>query len=187
VSSFPLEIKLVLISYRQTSLALGRPDSLGPDEYHNQEIPGTTGSYETGHSTTSPHVLQIVPCMVSLSRLMRRVSLRLYTVPCTEREAISRTRELDAELGCWLQALPPHFRPAERSTKDFSLKPRRPASYIKKQLAVLMIRTDWELAFPQQGLALTLGLRLLQSSYDHLWQVLDNGRRNRSGYGACSP
>jgi hypothetical protein len=132
----------MLNNLRQTSFALGRPDSLGPDEYHTQSIPGSAASYGTEKSTTGLQVLQIIPCMVDLSRIMRRVSLLLYTIPCSTQEKVFRVRELDTVLSLWVQGLPPNLRLVESPERGSSLKPRlrQTANYMKKQSVVLMIR-----------------------------------------------
>lgn len=78
--------------------------------------------------------------MVELSRTMRRVSLLLYTIPCSVREKVLRARELDAGLSLWAQALPSNLRLVESVGRESSLKPRQTASYAKKQSVVLMIR-----------------------------------------------
>lgn len=131
-----------LKNLRQTSFALGRPDSLGPDEYHTQIIPGSAASYGTDHLNSGPQMLQIIPCMVELSRTMRRVSLLLYTVPCSTQEKVFRARELDTVLSLWAQALPAHLRLVESPERGSSLKQRlkQAGSYTKKQSVVLMIR-----------------------------------------------
>ncbi|KAJ5662028.1 uncharacterized protein N7477_009644 [Penicillium maclennaniae] len=123
----------------QTSFALGRPDSLGPDEYHTQDIPGTSGSFEGDHATSSLHVLQVVPCMVKLASIMRKVSLRLYSLPCPLREELSRATELDAQLDYWFQSIPCHLKP-ENTTAHASPLKRTTASFVKKQSVVLMTR-----------------------------------------------
>ncbi|KIX02764.1 uncharacterized protein Z518_08706 [Rhinocladiella mackenziei CBS 650.93] len=123
----------------QTSFALGRPDSLGPDQYHTQHFP----TADPGESTSSPHpdVLQIVPCMVGLSRIMRKVALELYTQPCGMEYKLPQAKTLDDELEHWLEQVPAHLRSEPPSASDPSLlKPRRLASYIKKQSVVLRLR-----------------------------------------------
>lgn len=159
---------IILNSHRQTSFALGRPDSLGPDEYHTQTIPGSTGLYRTNNSTTGSQVLQIIPCMVDLSRIMRRVSLLLYTIPCSTREKVLRARELDAGLSLWAQALPSNLQLVESSERESSLRPRQTASYTKKQSVVLMIRKTYRMPILRIYM-IDSSLRLLQSSYDNSW------------------
>ncbi|KAJ5812862.1 hypothetical protein N7447_009885 [Penicillium robsamsonii] len=124
----------------QTSFALGRPDSLGPDEYHTQDIPGTLGPFEGDHATSSLHVLQVVPCMVKLARIMRKVSLRLYSLPCPLREELSRATELDAQLDCWFQSIPCHLKPENTTAQVSPLKRTGTAGFVKKQSVVLMTR-----------------------------------------------
>lgn len=125
--------------HRQTSFALGRPDSLGPDQYHTQHLPTAT----SGEPNPSPHVLQIVPCMVGMSRIMRKVALGLYTQPCEIDHKLHQAKALDDELEHWLEQLPSHLQPEHQSGSDLCLKPRRLASYIKKQSVVLRLRKHW--------------------------------------------
>ncbi|OQD84496.1 hypothetical protein PENSOL_c118G06980 [Penicillium solitum] len=124
----------------QTSFALGRPDSLGPDEYHTQDIPGTSGPFEGDHAASSLHVLQVVPCMVKLARIMRKVSLRLYSLPCPLREELSRATELDAQLEYWFQSIPCHLKSGNTTAHVSPLKRTGTASFVKKQSVVLMTR-----------------------------------------------
>ncbi|KAK5302100.1 hypothetical protein LTR80_002966 [Exophiala xenobiotica] len=120
----------------QTSFALGRPDSLGPDQYHTQCLPTTI----SGEAVSSPHVLQIVPCMVDLSRIMRKVALDLYTVPCEMEQKLHRANALDADLEYWLEQVPLHLRSEHQSRSNHPLKSNRSPSYIKKQSVVLRLR-----------------------------------------------
>lgn len=115
---------------------MGRPDSLGPDQYHTQHLPITTAD----ESLSSPHVLQIVPSMVALSRIMRSVALDLYTQPGETEQKLHRAKALDAELERWLEQVPSHLRSDHQTSLDLNLKPRRLASYIKKQSVVLRLR-----------------------------------------------
>ncbi|KAJ5782578.1 hypothetical protein N7457_004352 [Penicillium paradoxum] len=124
----------------QTSFALGRPDSLGPDEYHTQDIPGDSRPSDVEHSSNNLRVLQFVPCMVKLSRLMRKVGLRLYSLPCPPREELSRATELDAQLDYWFQQVPCHLKPQKATTQEPPLKRTGTASFFKKQSVVLMTR-----------------------------------------------
>jgi len=82
--------------------------------------------------------------MVGLSRIMRKVALDLYTQPCEMEQKLHRAKALDAELEHWLEQVPSHLRSEHQSGSDLCLKPRRLASYIKKQSVVLRIRKHWE-------------------------------------------
>ncbi|KAH8705745.1 fungal-specific transcription factor domain-containing protein [Talaromyces proteolyticus] len=120
----------------QTSFALGRPDSLGPDQYHTQYVP----TEAPGNASTTPQILHIVPCMVGLSRIMRKVALDLYTQSCEMEQKLHLAKTLDAELENWLEQVPSHLRSQQQSDSDISLKPRRLDSYTKKQSVVLQLR-----------------------------------------------
>ncbi|KAH8886240.1 hypothetical protein GQ53DRAFT_845046 [Thozetella sp. PMI_491] len=120
----------------QTSFALGRPDSLGPDQYHTQCLPTEISEGQN----SNPQVLQIVPSMVGLSRIMRKVALDLYTRPCELSEQLQRAKVLDHELELWFQEIPVHLDSEHQRSADNCLKPLRLASYIKKQSVVLRLR-----------------------------------------------
>lgn len=120
--------------HRQTSFALGRPDSLGPDQYHTQHLP----TEALADTATGYHVVQIVPCMVSLSRIMRKAALDLYTQSCEMVEKIARAKSLEEELSQWLGQVPAHLVTDQVSSQV--AKVRRLPSYIKKQSVVLRLR-----------------------------------------------
>jgi hypothetical protein len=82
--------------------------------------------------------------MVGLSRIMRKVALDLYTQPCEMEQKLHRVKALDTELEHWLEQVPSHLRSEQKSGTDLCLKPRRLASYIKKQSVVLRLRKQWE-------------------------------------------
>ena len=120
---------------RQTSFALGRPDSLGSDGYHTQSVPGARSDADC----TKHLFLRIVPCMIDLSRMMRRVAIDIYAQPSNER--LFQARKFDAELEDWYSQLPAHLQHTQitLATKD-SLKPRRRTTYSDKQSLVLRLR-----------------------------------------------
>src|SRR5882757_1448896 len=63
----------------QTSFALGRPDGLGSDVFHTCHIPGSQ-DVSNDNGPVEDSSLQILPIMVSFSRIMRRVATELYAV-----------------------------------------------------------------------------------------------------------
>jgi len=85
------------------------------------------------------YVLQVVPFMVELSRIMRNVGLRLYTNTCSVKERIARVQALGDDLKFWRQGLPIQFQPIRLPTER-SLKSRHSATYIDKQIVVLHLR-----------------------------------------------
>lgn len=119
----------------QTSFALGRPDSLGPDEYHTQNLPS-----RPSHGSGRIDLFQIVPCMVGLSRLMRQAAIELYTSPNTLSQKLSKTSNLEEQLQFWRSKVPAELWPADEQTSDMSLRPRRTVRFAKKQSVVLRLR-----------------------------------------------
>ena len=75
---------------------------------------------------------------------MRKVALNLYTLPCEMEQKLHRAKALDADLEYWLDQVPSHLRSEHQTGSDHSLKPKRLASYIKKQSVVLRLRKHWE-------------------------------------------
>lgn len=118
----------------QTSFALGRPDSLGSDGYHTQSIPGTRSNADS----TKHVLLRIVPCMIDLSRMIRRVAIDIYAQPSNER--LFQAQKFDAELEDWYSRLPAHLQHTQITlAKKDSLKPRWPTTYNKKEFLVLRL------------------------------------------------
>ncbi|KAH8883540.1 hypothetical protein GQ53DRAFT_732448 [Thozetella sp. PMI_491] len=89
---FSLEVEM--------SFSLGRPDTLGLDEYHNIALPEKDMTE-----------FAIIPCMVDLARIIRKVSLFYAALPPTCTEKIERALQLEAELDAWLLGLPLWIRP----------------------------------------------------------------------------
>ena len=79
--------------------------------------------------------------MVELSRIMRKVGLRLYTGVCPVEERLSRVAALDDDLKCWQEDLPTHLQLVNRKPAEPSLKPRNFANSVSKQSVVLHLRT----------------------------------------------
>lgn len=121
-----------------TSFALGRPDSLGPDEYHSQPLPQKHESVDSSSSSTS--VIETVPCMVRLSRVMRKTGLLLYTTSCSVEEQLKRAEMLESELEAWLDSLPSHLRTVARKPVEFPFTPRHAVTFVDKQSVVLHLR-----------------------------------------------
>lgn len=87
-----------------------------------------------------PDNLDIVPCMVELSRIMRKVALALYTVPCEMGEKFRRAQTLDATLCSWLEQIPSYLRIDQDVFPSQSLKPHAFTNCTKKQSVVLQLR-----------------------------------------------
>ncbi|GAM88144.1 hypothetical protein ANO11243_061750 [Dothideomycetidae sp. 11243] len=123
--------------HSQTSFALGRPDSLGADGFHNQPLP----SAFLKQPMSETHVLHIVPQMVSLSRIMRKVAHELFVQPRETHERLLRAQDLDNELQNWLMHVPPNLSWEKDGTpRESDLKARRHRLHLHKQAVVLRLR-----------------------------------------------
>ena len=89
--------------------------------------------------------------MVELSRIMRKVGLRLYTAPCPVEERLSRVEVLETDLECWQKGLPVYLQLVDRNPAEHSLKPRHSATYVNQQSVVLHLRADGQLSPLCQG------------------------------------
>lgn len=78
--------------------------------------------------------------MVELSRVMRKVSLELYSAPCEMEQKVFQVKALDAELERWHTQIPVHLQPQDHKHSEQLLKPRRVPSYVNKQRVVLQLR-----------------------------------------------
>ncbi|KIW74013.1 hypothetical protein PV04_02084 [Phialophora macrospora] len=84
----------------EMSFALGRPDSLGLDIYHNQTMPVVD---ETEHA--------ILAVMVSFARLARKVSVSIYASAQSTSERLATATKIESEMDAWLMSVPSIIRP----------------------------------------------------------------------------
>ncbi|EXJ63689.1 hypothetical protein A1O7_00024 [Cladophialophora yegresii CBS 114405] len=84
----------------EMSFALGRPDSLGLDIYHNQTMPAVN---ETEHA--------ILAAMVDFARLVRKVSVSIYASAQSTSERLAIAAEIESEMDAWLESVPSFIRP----------------------------------------------------------------------------
>lgn len=109
------------------SFALGRPDTLGLDAYHNCRIP---------EKDMSIHA--IIPCMVEFSHIVRKVSL-FYTEAASQRiEQTSTAFHLEQELDAWFMSLPPFIQAG--SSASMSADSLREPEWCRRQKLVLELR-----------------------------------------------
>jgi hypothetical protein len=94
------------------------------------------------NTLSATRMLEITLYMVEVSKIMRRVSLKLYTAPCKIEERVVRAKALDNDLECWLRSLPIHLQIADQSFPEPTLKARHSANYAIKQSVVLKLRED---------------------------------------------
>ncbi|SPJ88565.1 related to C6 transcription factor [Fusarium torulosum] len=79
----------------EMSFLLGRPDTLGQDEYHNRAMPQVDNSEYA-----------IISAMVQFGRIMRRVSIGIYHSQLPTPETIGLACEIERQMDSWVDALP---------------------------------------------------------------------------------
>ncbi|KAL4951404.1 hypothetical protein BDW69DRAFT_196467 [Aspergillus filifer] len=84
----------------EMSFSLGRPDTLGLDDYHNRPLPPRD---------TSQHA--IIPWMVDFARITRKVSVQIYHRRLSLQEKLNAALAIEAELDAWMAGLPGWIRP----------------------------------------------------------------------------
>ncbi|KAL4817167.1 fungal-specific transcription factor domain-containing protein [Aspergillus spinulosporus] len=89
---FSLEIEM--------SFSLGRPDTLGLDDYHNRPLPPRDNTQYA-----------IIPWMVDFARITRKVSVQIYHRRLTLEEKLATALAIEDELDCWIRNLPEWIRP----------------------------------------------------------------------------
>ena len=77
------------------SFLLGRPDTLGQDEYHNRAMPPIDDSEYA-----------IIPVMVQFGRIMRKVSIKVYHSQLPPSETVSLAFDISRNMDDWFDALP---------------------------------------------------------------------------------
>ncbi|KAF4968528.1 hypothetical protein FSARC_4095 [Fusarium sarcochroum] len=79
----------------EMSFLLGRPDTLGQDEYHNRSMPPIDDSEYA-----------IISAMVQFGRIMRKVSIGIYHSQLPTLETIGLACEIEREMDDWVNSLP---------------------------------------------------------------------------------
>lgn len=121
---------------REMSFSLGRPDTLGMDEYHNRSQPGRE---EVCDST-------VIPIMVDCARIVRSVSIDIYHSGVSTHERLQRSLQIESRLDAWLEELPEILQPSfgrSRQQQQQGLVPissLRDPKWSRRQRLVLEIR-----------------------------------------------
>jgi hypothetical protein len=84
----------------EMSFSLGRPDSLGMDEYHNRKLPAIEDSE-----------FDIIPVMIKFAHIIRKVSVSIYHRKLRWQEKIKLASQIEQELDQWVISLPEKIRP----------------------------------------------------------------------------
>ncbi|KAJ3544096.1 hypothetical protein NM208_g3236 [Fusarium decemcellulare] len=127
----------------EMSSAVGRPDSLGADVYHNRPYPAIKG--DPAYCGRSPELMESPSCamikaMVDFSRIIKAVILGIYLADSTLEQAIDKSRKIEQDLERWLENLPVEIRPNRNHVQPRPLKATKDPQYAKKQRLVLKIR-----------------------------------------------
>ncbi|KAI2792871.1 hypothetical protein POX_b02914 [Penicillium oxalicum] len=117
---FSLEIEL--------SFSVGRPDTLGMDEYHNRAFPDRDDSEYA-----------IISWMVDFAQIIRRVSVQIYHSRITLQEKLHTALQIEAEMDRWLARLPDRIKP-DIDPNRASRPALRDPKWARRQRLVLGIR-----------------------------------------------
>lgn len=112
----------------EMSFALGRPDTLGMEDYHNRPKPPLDGSE-----------IDILTSMIGLARIMRATSVSIYLSRLTIAEKLSRAFQLETEMDAWIESLPERIRPHITPNVPQNGSLRDPA-WARMQKLVIQIR-----------------------------------------------
>ncbi|KAJ4258989.1 hypothetical protein NW762_008077 [Fusarium torreyae] len=89
------EAQTLLDEIHEMSFLLGRPDTLGQDEYHNRAMPPIDDSEYA-----------IISAMVQFGRIMRKVSIGIYHSQLPTLETIGLACDIEREMDDWVNSLP---------------------------------------------------------------------------------
>ena len=121
------------------SFAMGRPDTLGADAYHNRSLPVIQSLSSPPSDIAEPAVCAIIMFMVDFSRITRTVCLEFYQSYPPDPEANATRIEYD--LGRWWESLPSNIRPSRTlAESEGSLKGVKDPQWVKRQRLVLTMR-----------------------------------------------
>ncbi len=112
----------------ETSFALGRPDGLGSDAYHNQPMP----SLNEGETA-------IITLMVYFSRIAKEVSESIYLSDVSWDDKTKRANQIETKMHSWLQNLPEAIRFSLSDVHGRSRIAKDPL-WAKRQRIVLELR-----------------------------------------------
>lgn len=134
-----------LTNASEMSFAMGRPDTLGLDIYHNRKYPQIQDEVTSplqNPALFEPRECAIIECMVDFSRITRAVCLGMYLSALPPQQNLGLASQIEADLNSWLDNLPPSIRPLRKFETSRSLKSVKEPKYVKKQKLVLSISTS---------------------------------------------
>lgn len=110
----------------EMSFSLGRPDSVGMEDYHNRAMPPIDESE-----------IAIIPCMIPFARITRQVSVATLSKKSL-RDKITTANDIENEMEMWLSKLPETIRPDV--SQKHGLKILKDPKWARRQRLVLQIR-----------------------------------------------
>lgn len=110
------------------SFSVGRPDTLGMDEYHNRPLPERDDSEYA-----------IIPWMVEFAQIIRKVSVQIYHSRITLQEKLQIALQVESELDRWMAKLPDSIKP-DIMRQPASGSTLRDPKWARRQRLVLGIR-----------------------------------------------
>ncbi|CAG8246300.1 unnamed protein product [Penicillium salamii] len=112
----------------EMSFSVGRPDTLGMDEYHNRSIPPRDDSE-----------FAIIPWMIDFAQIIRRVSVQIYHSRISLQEKLQIALQIEMEMDRWLARLPEKIKP-DIAGYRLSRSALRDPKWARRQRLVLGIR-----------------------------------------------
>ncbi|CAI7613658.1 unnamed protein product [Penicillium bialowiezense] len=112
----------------EMSFSVGRPDTLGMDEYHNRSIPPRDDSE-----------FAIIPWMIDFAQIIRRVSVQIYHSRISLQEKLQIALQIEMEMDRWLARLPEKIKP-DIGGYRLSRSALRDPKWARRQRLVLGIR-----------------------------------------------
>jgi hypothetical protein len=122
---------------RELAFSLGRPDSLGVDDYHNRQLPEI-------HSSE----FAIIHCMVPFSHILRKVSVQIYLSQAPWQEKIQQAGQIQDELDAWVESLPSTIKPDTTIEGCLSQLALREPKWSRRQRLILRLRKSQCKLFP---------------------------------------
>ena len=110
------------------SFSLGRPDTLGLDEYHNRNLP-----------TANDTEYAIIPCMVDFGRIVRKVAIEIYHSHLSLQQKLLIALKIENEMNEWVVRLPRSIKPS-LGQENTHLGGLRDPKWSRRQKLVLGIR-----------------------------------------------
>jgi hypothetical protein len=130
----------------EISFAMGRPDTLGADMYHNRRFPVTENS-EVVNDSRNCEIMEhpscsIIKCMVDLSGVTKSICQSIYLSGMPVPRTVHLAYQIENDLERWVETLPEAIRPTELSSSLPSLRRAKDQQWMKRQRLVLTLSSS---------------------------------------------